>query len=494
MAEEAAVGPSSRGPNRRVIYSRFSSRSEDGDDDATADDDDESAALSHRQKGRIARKKSIRAALNREAIEVRFLAQLSFLPKPQRWVRDPARAGAEANDDVVDPDLVSHVLLLQHPDAWVQAHRREAQTLYNALLRQFVLAGLRVCRLEPPDLKAQQHEHFFGMYAVNAALVEEKRNMMSASILSWNGESTSEIPTALTVSPAEKMLLTTRIIHRCIEFVRDKREEKFGFVGPPGLGKKLAMWFGAACCPDMDCMKLRNVEVRYMVKDIFGLHCKRVRSNLVRLFSKEVRMFCCRSCKRRHFTDDGKEEFTPELQTSNNRLRLAVDIPPFMDFLDELRYHYGSETAVFFAFSSFCFRQLVWLSLSAAAVAFVTIGIDDAHLSVLIRGLYGLFVLLGWAPVFTRLWQRTYRILRVRWTLDAEAARFGLLDSSNQKVRWTYCRLLNSLVAALTRSFFGVFLLLATVVIRCYLANGSQCKKFLRTRTRTSQRSSGSAF
>jgi hypothetical protein len=57
---------------------------------------------------------------------------------------------------------------------------------------------------------------------------------------------------------------------------------------------------------------------------------------------------------------------------SQRKVERWADLPPFLDFCDELRYHYGSETAVFFAFAAFCFRQLLWLTLVAMYVVVVT--------------------------------------------------------------------------------------------------------------------------
>ena len=38
-----------------------------------------------------------------------------------------------------------------------------------------------------------------------------------------------------------------------------------------------------------DAHLLKGVAVKRVIVDIFGLHCKRVRTNLYRLFAKEVR-------------------------------------------------------------------------------------------------------------------------------------------------------------------------------------------------------------
>eukprot|EP00750_Incisomonas_marina_P002694 INCI12562.3.p1 GENE.INCI12562.3~~INCI12562.3.p1 ORF type:complete len:1302 (+),score=187.76 INCI12562.3:246-4151(+) len=389
---------------------------------------------------RIEQEKLLRADLNREDNEVKFLAHLVFRPNPQRWARDPPKQGGtgDGSADKCDSNLVSHVVVLQRINAWVPGMRPEAQKLRELLLRQFMIAGLRVCRLAgttSDETREEEHDQYFGLYALAGALVEEKRNLMTDNILSWHGgdSGASEFNNSITVSPAEKMLLTERIIKRTIEFISERRNEVRGFDGKPGLGQNLRTFLGAACCPGADCLFFHRVQLRFLVKDIFGLHCKNVRSNLVRLFAQEIRLFCCRSFKRHYFNDDGEPEEDPEKQTSHNRLRLHADLPPFIAFCDELRYHYGSETAVFFAFAAHCFRQLVWLSLSAALVSCITIGLDDAHISVLLRGIYGLAVLLVWGPVFVRLWQRSYRVLRIRWTLDAEGAQFGPVDSANQR-------------------------------------------------------------
>jgi hypothetical protein len=114
-------------------------------------------------------------------------------------------------------------------------------------------------------------------------------------------------------------------------------------------------------------------------------------------------------------------------------LRLNVDLPPLLAFCDELRYHYGAETAVFFAFVGFCFRQLAVLTIIAVPISIASIVVPDAKATVLIRGIFGLVVTLVWAPLFTRWWQRCYAVLRVRWALDPEGARLGLLDPSTQQ-------------------------------------------------------------
>ncbi len=44
--------------------------------------------------------------------------------------------------------------------------------------------------------------------------------------------------------------------------------------------------------------KLGVVTVQLLIKDVFGLHCKHVRTNLFRLFAEETRLFCCRSFHR----------------------------------------------------------------------------------------------------------------------------------------------------------------------------------------------------
>jgi hypothetical protein len=53
-----------------------------------------------------------------------------------------------------------------------------------------------------------------------------------------------------------------------------------------------------------------------------------------------------------------------------------------------------------------------------------------------VSGIFGIGVVCIWAPIFTRLWQRAYRILRVRWTLDPASAKLGLVSNDDQKVRW----------------------------------------------------------
>ncbi len=99
-----------------------------------------------------------------------------------------------------------------------------------------------------------------------------------------------------------------------------------------------------------------------------------------------------------------------------------------------MRYHYGSETATFFAFSLFCFGFVAWLSIGAGLVGIITVSTNDAKVSVMLRGLFGLVCLLGGGPLFVRRWQRTLRVLRVRWALDAESVQFGLVDARTHKV------------------------------------------------------------
>jgi len=181
--------------------------------------------------------------------------------------------------------------------------------------------------------------------------------------------------------------------------------------------------------------KLQNVKVQALIKDIFGLHCKRVRTQLFRLFAKEVRLFCCNSFKRLEMDDEGSDGNGSNHPTDKNAkwLSLRSDLPPFIEFCDELRYHYGSETAIFFAFVAFCFRQLILLSIVATPVSLISIAVDDAHATVLIRGIFGLGVAIVWSPIFTRLWERSYHVLRIRWTLDAESAKLGLIDPSTKQ-------------------------------------------------------------
>eukprot|EP00750_Incisomonas_marina_P030255 INCI744.2.p1 GENE.INCI744.2~~INCI744.2.p1 ORF type:complete len:1099 (-),score=157.51 INCI744.2:1860-5156(-) len=400
--------------------------------------------------------------MERQAQDMEELSHLSFQPTPQRWARDfpsvLAAAGNAADERLgldepfdatgrvegveeedeekppVDPNLVSFVMVLRRAEAWRDTSRADLEELQQRLLQQFDTAGLRVCELECGGATL---DRYIGLYATLQALLEEKQNVMSENFLSWQGADIADLPTVATVSPAEKMLLTRRIINRCIDFIRVSRAEDAGFTGKAPMLQRLGMWCRDSCTK----LKLQNVTVQLLIKDIFGLHCKRVRTQLFRLFAEETRVFCCRSFQRNRVPDErfnedslGNGSDDVDGDSSSHILSLFSDLPPMVKFCDELRYHYGSETAVFFAFSAFCFRQLVLLSIIATPVSLASIVVDDAKAAVLIRGVFGLGVAIVWSPIFTRLWERCYNVLRVRWTLDAKSARLGLLDpSTNQK-------------------------------------------------------------
>ncbi len=285
--------------------------------------------LSEKDLLRAVKRRNLRAALNREATEVKFLANLAFVPCAQRWARDysdavGSRGGIAGSADNsnndnghphgvnghgvnghgvnghtggggdaisgrnnLNPDLVSHVVVLRRPSAFASFQRTAAKTLRDDLLRQFEVAGLRVCLLNTSEVHddsgagsggglvglgissagggaaVTQADSFFGLYALQSALVEEKRNMMSDNILSWNSDSLAELPAHFTVSPAERMLLTLRIITRAINFVRDRRDEEVGFRGKPSLFRTLAEAF----CPQAGCLKFDDVQVQCVVPD-----------------------------------------------------------------------------------------------------------------------------------------------------------------------------------------------------------------------------------
>lgn len=188
-----------------------------------------------------------------------------------------------------------------------------------------------------------------------------------------------------------------------------------------------------------------------IIKDIYGLHCKRVKHQLLRLFREEIRLFFCRSCtryttrssnvnkshKKQHnsvkINNEKSSNKADEDQTKTTTTCILNDIPPFIEFCDELRYHYGTEAALFFAFSAFCFRQLVWLSIILIPISICNYSTDNAKVSLLLDGIFGMLVLLVWAPIFTRLWQRTYCVLRIRWSMDSEAAKITPFNINTQQ-------------------------------------------------------------
>jgi len=169
----------------------------------------------------IEHKKKAQALLEKtaqQAREMEILAHLSFQPRAQTWARDPPSvSAAERDQNDADPNLVSHVIILRRFEAWAESCRRQVIDLQKHLVKQFMTAGLFVCQL---NAEKSSLDSYFGLYASPDALLEEKRNLMSENLLSWNGAGVADLPTAMFVSPAEKMLLTLRIINRCIDFIR----------------------------------------------------------------------------------------------------------------------------------------------------------------------------------------------------------------------------------------------------------------------------------
>ena len=298
----------------------------------------------------ITKKKSekVRVALNREANAVKCLAKLSFVPVPQRWARDKRVTDEELLSG--DPDLVSHVVVMLGLSAFAYRQRAGAVELREELLRHFATVGLQVCQLQQSSAElggGPDADAYYGMYALPTALIEEKRNIAAESILSWHGEN-ADMRNTLYVSPAEKMMLTDRIINRAIEYIREQRDEDRpadpGVRGPPTSLLKSVV---RLLCPKASAnwLLLTNVRVQFVVKDVFGVHDKRVRSNLVRLFSAELRRFCCLSCRKHYFTEEnehtgqraGDPELEPSRQRRENELRMRPDLPPFIEFCDEMR-------------------------------------------------------------------------------------------------------------------------------------------------------------
>jgi hypothetical protein len=266
------------------------------------------AAEAAKQAAQAAEQKALRAETIREVKQLQLLANLSFEPAPQRWARD--EGSILRNDESLptsglnaNPDLVSHVVLLRRASMWADDCETEVHALQVTIMTQFMLAGLRVCEL---DTRADPTGYrYFGMYATVHTLLEEKRNVMSDNMLSWTGDTTAEIPTVTFVSPAERMILTQRIIERCVDFTRVSRNEAEGFKRNPSMFQRIGGF-----CRDKCGGKLKKDQVRVseIIKDIYGLHCKRIRLQLLRMFAKELRLFCCRSCQNHKVYDDSPDD------------------------------------------------------------------------------------------------------------------------------------------------------------------------------------------
>jgi hypothetical protein len=281
----------------------------------------------------------------REAYDMDFLSHLSFQPAAQRWARDRVQKEEEGEwRHEAHPNLVSYVIVLRRAEDFAPSERRAVAALQDALLQQFVNSGLLVCEQDDPN---RERDLFIGVYASLDALLDEKRNVMSENLLSWTGSDIAELPAVTRVNPSETMLLTRRIIDRAIDFIRVRydgrdpgscrgacavalvvgtyeqlrtlthtppscvpaylhalaiitivvcfsRGENNGFTGKPAMMDRLCITLKNKCGKN----KLGAVTVQLLIRDLFGLHCKHVRTNLLRLFAEETRLFCCRSFRK----------------------------------------------------------------------------------------------------------------------------------------------------------------------------------------------------
>eukprot|EP00750_Incisomonas_marina_P009232 INCI15858.3.p1 GENE.INCI15858.3~~INCI15858.3.p1 ORF type:complete len:1508 (+),score=201.45 INCI15858.3:610-4524(+) len=129
-----------------------------------------------------------------------------------------------------------------------------------------------------------------------------------------------------------------------------------------------------------------------IIQQVFPLHDKRVNHHLWHMFWREL--FCGLCCKVTKF-----------------------DHYPMLRFCDEVRYHHGNEVAIFFAFGAYTLVNLFILTCICSPLALAPIIYLDPFFDAVLRGCVGLAVLLIWAPLYLRFWDRQYAVLVVRWNL-----------------------------------------------------------------------------
>jgi len=83
----------------------------------------------------------------------------------------------------------------------------------------------------------------------------------------------------------------------------------------------------------------------------------------------------------------------------------------------KVRYHHGNEVAIFFAFGAYTLVHLFILSVIVIPLGLATVVYHDPFFDAVLRGTIGLVILLIWAPIYLRMWDREYAVLVVRWSL-----------------------------------------------------------------------------
>ena len=411
------------------------------------------------QHDRVEKNKMLRAIFRAQQIS-EAEAKGAFTPHPQRF-------GTETVNDHTES---TYCMVLAKTRHW-KARYFEVKALHAMIINQFTISGLRCVKLPESPLMADAGVVLIGIKATKQQLAKElehKKTENSLRVLSLghsgdhrgtnNPDASTEAnvtdPNKLTISPAEEILLTKRIINRALEVLRVHQGEKEKYIvnNVPlleCLRRSFACCLG--CCPgqrydeyhdlhdiqkqieerkrelstfrsvngelheaevspeelenDTELQRLTNILHRSplsiagdasqsdnVIKQVFALHNKKVNRSLWRLFWREL--FCGLCCKVNKF-----------------------DEYPMLRFCDEVRYHHGNEVAIFFAFASYTLVNLFILSCVAMPIGFTIMTLRDSQVDAVARGILGCAVLLIWGPIYLRMWDREYAVLVVRWSL-----------------------------------------------------------------------------
>ena len=365
---------------------------------------------------------------------------------------------------VNDPSESTFCLVLAKTRHW-RSRYFEVKALHAMIINQLTISGLRCVILPESPFVKDAGVVLIGIKATTQQLQreyehKETENSVRVMSLGHSQDLRTALPNSqkkteddkLQISPAEEILLTQRIIHRSLEILRVHQGEKEKYIVNgvsclQCLKRSFSCWLGCipgqrydpyvdveevenelkarkkklrsfrsvgadVCADDSDSdddeetVRLKRLLTREpltisgksgssdnVIRQVFALHNRDVNHKLWRLFLKELGCgLCCKVTKFDHY--------------------------PLLRFCDEVRYHYGNEVAVFFAFAAHTLLHLFILSLVCIPVAVAVVAYKVPEFDAISRGVLGLGILLIWGPIYLRTWDREYAVLVVRWSLD----------------------------------------------------------------------------
>lgn len=380
-------------------------------------------------------------------------AKGAFTPNPQMF----------GTTSVKNPNESTFCLVLAKTRYW-KSRFIEVKALHALIINQLTISGLRCSMLPESPFMQDAGVVLIGIKATMQQLAKElehknTENSLRSLSIGHGAKGVTPDLEALSISPAEEILLTKRIINRALEVLRVRQGEKEKYlVNGVSCGECLTR--SLCCC--MGCVPGQKYE-RYVDLDDVRADIEKHKSRLRTFKSLGDPVF---EEEREVDSNDEDEDEDPELQRLNAMLHRSpltinarpgeqegiikqvfalhdrevneklwklflkqlfcglccnvhkVDHYPMLPFCDEIRYHYGNETAVFFAFAAFTLVNLFILSLFCVPLGLSLINFEDPRFDAISRGALGIVVLLLWAPVYLRMWDREYAVLVVRWALD----------------------------------------------------------------------------